>query len=227
MELQEALYTTRAMRRLASDPIPDEVLLRILDAAIRAPSAGNAHGFRFLVVRDPETKRALQVVYREVLDELYRTRYAATADAVRAGTANTSQQRVTGSANHLADHLHEAPVLLFAFGLRSGDSSVFPALWSACLAARAEGLGSTLTTLLKSRRAAVEALLGLPSDSEYEMAAMIPLGRPTGRWGVAQRRPLHELVYSERWAEPPEWTCDEPLWQSDHPDRLKEHDDGG
>lgn len=212
MDVREALYTTRAMRRLTPDPIPDEVLLRILDAAIRAPSAGNAHGFRFLVVRDSDTRKALQVLYRECLDELYRTRYAAAADAVREGTAEDAQRRVTVSANHLADHLHEAPVLLFAFGLRGGGSSVFPAVWSACLAARAEGIGSTVTTLLKARRADVDALLGLPQDSEYEMVAMVPLGRPTGRWGVASRRPLHELVYSERWSRPPDWTCDAPLW---------------
>ncbi|GAA0617049.1 nitroreductase family protein [Sporichthya brevicatena] len=212
MDVREALYTTRAMRRLAPDPVPDEVLMRILDAAIRAPSAGNAHAFRFLVVRDADTKKALQVLYREALDELYRTRYARAADAVRAGTADPSQQRVTASANHLADSLHTAPVLLFAYGLSNGASSVFPAVWSACLAARAEGLGSTVTTLLKARRAEVDALLGRPPDSEYEMFAMIPIGRPLGRWGVAQRRPLHEMVYTERWACPPDWNCDRPLW---------------
>ncbi|HEY3604449.1 MAG TPA: nitroreductase family protein [Sporichthyaceae bacterium] len=213
MDLYEALYTTRAMRRLAPDPIPEEVLLRILDAAIRAPSAGNQHGFRFLVVRDVGTKKALQVLYREILDELYETRYAAAAQAIRSGT-DASQQRVSASANHLADHLHEAPVLLFAYGHIAGESSVFPAVWSVCLAARAEGLGSTVTTLLKSRREQVDALLGLPKGSGYQMAAMVPLGSPTGRWGVAQRRPLHELVYTERWGETPDWTCEQPLWPS-------------
>lgn len=221
MEIREALYTTRAMRRLASDPIPDEDLMRILDAAIRAPSSGNSHAFRFLVVRDADTRKALQVLYRDVLDELYRTRYAAAADAVREGTANASQQRVTGSANHLADHLHEVPVLVFAFGLRGGESSVFPAVWSLCLAARAEGLGSTVTTLLKARRPEVDALLGLPAESEYELSAMIPLGRPTGRWGIAARRPLHEMVYSEQWARAPEWTCDQPLWPSGRPEPVE------
>ena len=212
MDVREALYTTRAMRRLEPDPIPDDVLLRILDAAIRAPSAGNSHAFRFVVVRDPATRKAAQVLYRECLDELYRTRYAAAANAVRQGTAEESQRRVTDSANHLADHLHEAPVLLFAFGLAGGASSVFPAVWSACLAARAEGIGSTVTTMLKARRAEVDALLGLPAESEYEMFAMVPLGRPTGRWGVAARRPLHEMVYCDRWDRPPEWTCHQPLW---------------
>ena len=103
-------------------------------------------------------------------------------------------------------------MLLFVYGLANGASSVFPAAWSACLAAPAEGLGSTITTLLKARRTEVDALLGRPLDSEYEMFAMIPLGRPLGRWGVAQRRPLHETVYSERWAERPDWTCDRPRW---------------
>ena len=89
---------------------------------------------------------------------------------------------------------------------------MFPAVWSACLAARAEGVGSTVTTLLKARRAEAEALLGLPDDCEYRMAAMVPLGWPTGRWGIAERRPLQEMVYLERWGRAPGWAVDGPLW---------------
>jgi nitroreductase len=212
VDVYEAIYTTRAMRRLAPDPIPDDVLLRILDAAIRAPSAGNQHRFRFITVTDPDIKKAFQVLYREVLDELNQTRYKPLADAIASGTASDSQIRVSNSAQHLADHLHEAPVLLFALGRPGEESSVFPAVWNACLAARAEGIGSTLTTLLKSRRAESHALLGLPDDCEYQMTAMVPLGRPTGRWGIAERRPLHEMVYTERWGQAPPWSVEEPLW---------------
>ena len=212
MDVREALYTTRAMRRLAPDPIPEDVLLRILDAAIRAPSAGNQHRVRFLVVTDPGTKKAFQALYREVLDELNETRYAAVADAVRAGTATAGQVRVSASAAHLADHLHEAPVLLFALGRPGDESSVFPAVWSLCLAARAEGVGSTVTTMLKARRAQSEELLGLPEHCEYQMTAMVPLGWPTGRWGTAERPPLEEMVYLERWGQPPGWTVNGPLW---------------
>jgi nitroreductase len=212
VDVREALYTTRAMRRLGPEPIPDDVLLRILDAAIRAPSAGNQHRFRFLVVRDPLTKKALQALYREVLDELFETRYSSVSDAIRTGAATEGQARVSNSAVHLADHLHEAPVLLFALGRPGEESSVFPAVWSACLAARAEGVGSTVTTMLKSRRAETEALLGLPEDCEYRMTAVVPLGWPTGRWGVAERRPLQEMVYLERWGRPPAWSVDGPLW---------------
>jgi nitroreductase len=134
------------------------------------------------------------------------------AEAVKAGTASAGDVRVSQSAAHLADHLHEAPVLLFALGRPGEESSVFPAVWSACLAARAEGVGSTVTTLLKSRRAESEALLGLPDDCAYQMTAMLPLGWPTGRWGTAERRPLQEMVYVERWGQPPPWAVDEPLW---------------
>lgn len=215
MDIREALYTTRAMRRLAPDPIPDDILQRILDAAIRAPSAGNQHRFRFLAVRDPATKKAFQTLYREALDEANATRYAKLAEAVRTGAATPAQARVWGSAAHLADRLHEVPVLLFALGVPDGESSVFPAVWSACLAARAEGVGSTLTTLLKARRAEAEALLGLPDGCEYRMVAMVPLGWPCGRWGTAVRPPLHELVFAERWGQPPEWTVEEPLWPDD------------
>ena len=212
MDVREALYTTRAMRRLAPDPTTDDVLLRILDAAIRAPSAGNQHRFRFLVVRDPDTRKALQGLYREAFDELQATRYAAVAEAIRTGSATAPEARVSASAAHLADHLHEAPVLLFALARPGDESSVFPAVWSACLAARAEGVDSTVTTLLKARRAEAEALLGLPDDCEYRMAAMVPLGWPTGRWGIAERRPLQEMVYLERWGRAPGWAVDGPLW---------------
>jgi nitroreductase len=147
-----------------------------------------------------------------VLDELNESRYAAVADAVRTGAATAGQVRVSTSAAHLADHLHEAPVLLLALGRPGEESSVFPAVWSACLAARAEGVGATVTTLLKSRRAQSEELLGLPEGCEYQMTAMLPLGWPTGRWGVAERRPLQEMVYLERWGRTPDWTVDEPLW---------------
>ncbi len=217
MELHEALYTTRAMRRVRPDPIPDEVLARIFDAAIRAPSGGNQQRWRFVCVTDPERKRTVQGWYRNGLTDLNATQYAEVMEQVRSGDrsdpAVAQSVRINASAEWLADHLHEVPLLVFAFGKPGGESSVFPAVWSLCLAARAEGIGTTITTLLgKFVKREVEELLGVPPTGEWHLMAMIPMGYPTGRWGVAARTPAHEVVFAERWGSPVAWTVEGPRW---------------
>ncbi|MEO1063921.1 MAG: ribose 5-phosphate isomerase B [Actinomycetota bacterium] len=220
-DLHEALYTTRAMRRVSSEPIPNDVVGRIIDAAVRAPSGGNQQRFRFLTVTSATTKAQLAEWYAEDLAELNRTRYADVQASIESGDPNdpeiTQAKMNSGSAIWLAEHLAEVPLLLFVFGREGGESSTFPALWNACLAARAEGVGSTITTLLRGHRAEVEDLLGVPDDGEWIMHAMIPMGYPLGRWGVAERRPAHESTYSERWGASPDWQVDQPLWPAPHP----------
>lgn len=217
MELFEALYTTRAMRRVKPDPIPDEVVARILDAAIRAPSGGNQMRFRLLLLTDPVAKQALQGWYREGLTELNRTQYKAVMELIEHGDPNDpaviSAKRTSASANWLADNLATVPLLLFAFGKPAGESSVFPALWSAMLAARSEGIGTSVTTLLfRYRKQEVLDLLGVPADTEWVPMAMVTFGYPTGKWGVAQRQPAQDVTYQDRWGEPPSWKVDAPLW---------------
>ena len=151
MNIYEALYTPRAMRRVRPDPIPDEVQARILDAAIRAPSGGNAQGWRFLLVDDPDVKGRLGPLYRDSLRQLWATAYHDRLERARQapeGPAHASMLRVTASAQHLADHFEDVP-LLPSIGFSRGDrtgGSIFPAIWSAQLAARAEGVGSALTS---------------------------------------------------------------------------------
>ena len=216
MDILEAIYTTRSMRRLAPDPIPEGTVERLLDAAVRGPSGGNQQVFRFLTVTDPDTKSTLQTIYRECLTELNATQYASIHDATRTGDQDDpdiqQSQRISSSANWLADNLDVAPMLIFVFGKDRGETSTMPCLWNLCLVARAEGLGTTLTTLLKIQKERVESLLGVPEGGEWHMHAMIPIGYPTGKWGVAKRRPAHLSVYSERWGERVSWTAEEPLW---------------
>ena len=143
MDLFEALYTTRAMRRVKPDPIPDDVVARIMDAAIRAPSGGNQQRWRFLLVTDAATKATLAGWYREGLTELNRTQYQAVMELIEHGDpddpAVIQARSTSASANWLADNFATVPLLLFAFGKAAGESSLYPALWSAMLAARAEG----------------------------------------------------------------------------------------
>ncbi len=189
----EAIRTTRSMRRLETRDIPDDVLRQILDAATRAPSGSNQQTWSFLVIRDPELKQQLQKIYSEVA---YRY-FGAAPTTVSDGSGKATMTRVRSSAQYLADNLHLAPVLVLACirGERNFTlgSSIYPAVQNLTIAARAFGIGSTLTTFHISREAEVKALLGIPED--VHTAALIPLGYPTGRWGEAVRRPVEEVVY--------------------------------
>lgn len=216
IELREALYTTRAMRRVKPDPIPLEVQQRILDAAIRAPSGGNSQNWRFVLVDDPELRGKLGPLYRASLDELWTGFYAdrvAAAEADPNSEDSKQMMRIRRSADHLADHFAEVPLLLFGFAQHdTGGSSIFPAIWSAMLAARGEGVGSTLTSVLVFRNAEVLGLLGVPPDEGWHMAGCITFGYPTGKWGVAARAPVHEVAHRNRWGEPLGFEVNEPLW---------------
>jgi nitroreductase len=188
MDVFEAIHTTRAMRRLDPErPVAEADLRRILTAATKGPTGGNRQPVRWLVLRDPELKRRVGAVYREVA--------RATLDA--AGDAESPNAR---SSYHLADHLGEAPVLVVPCA--TGDparlaASVYPSVQNLMLAARALGLGSTLTTIHRLKEAAVKDILGIPE--QVSTFAVIPIGYPLGRWGEAPRRPLDEVVYWDRW----------------------------
>jgi nitroreductase len=216
MDVYEALYTTRAMRRVKPDPIPMDVQARILDAAVRAPSGGNTQNWRFMLVDDPQVKAAIGPIYREALGALWGTYYKPRVDAAAANPddpESTSFIKMRASAQHLADHYETYPLLLFGFA--KGDSSggsIFPAVWSAQLAARAEGVGTALTSVLAFRAAEVLEILGVPADEGWHMACCITFGYPTGRWGVPARVPAHEVAHRNRWGAPAGFEVPEALW---------------
>lgn len=152
MDVYEALYTTRAMRRVKPDPIPRDIQAKILDAAIRAPSGGNSQNWRFLLVDDPELKAKLGAIYRPALAWLWDNYYKARIDEANADPQSPDSIqffKVQRSAQYLADHFEVVPLYLMAFvqGDTSGGS-IYPAVWSAQLAARAEGIGSALTSVM-------------------------------------------------------------------------------
>lgn len=218
MDLYQALYTTRAMRRVKPDPIPDEVIAKIMDAAVRAPSGGNTQKWRFLFVTDVAKKEALQKLYREGLTELNATQYKAVMDLIHEGDPNDPEviqaKKTNASAEWLADNLHKVPTLLFAWGKPNGESSIYPALWSLQLAANAEGIGTSLTTLLfKKHTQQVLDILGAPAPGEWVPMAMISMGYPTGKWAIAKRQPPHAVSFQDTWGNPVSWSVDQPLWQ--------------
>jgi nitroreductase len=216
MDLREALYTTRAMRRVTTEPIPIDVQQRIVDAAIRAPSGGNMQNWRFLLVDDPEVRGKIAPLYRGALTELWNGFYKPRFDAAAEDPdSEDSKQlfRIKKSADHLADHFADVPLLMFAFAQHDpSGGSIFPAVWSAMLAARGEGIGSSLTSVLVFRTAETFEALGVPQDEGWNMACCVTFGYPTGKWGVAARTPVHEVAHRNQWGNPLGFEVPQPLW---------------
>ncbi len=217
MDLFEALYTTRAMRRVKPDPIPESVQQQILDAAIRAPTGGNAQNWRVLLVDDPSVRGQLGELYRACLDTLWGSFYKERIENAQAnpGDAENAQfLKVKKSADWLGDHFESVPLLLFGFceGDPSGGS-IYPAIWNAMLAARAHGVGASLTSAFMLNPEPMIELLGVPVDSAWLFSCCVTLGYPTGRWGVAPRRPVHEVSYRNHWSQPVGFEVPEPLWK--------------
>ncbi len=216
MDVYEALYTTRAMRRVKPDPIPIEVQKKILDAAIRAPSGGNTQNWRFMLVDDKAMMGKLGPIYRDCLGKLWETIYKARAEAAEANPDDPESiefVRIRKSAQHLADHFEEYPLLLFSFvQFDPSGGSIFPSTWSAMLAARAEGVGASLTSVMIFRAAEVLEILGVPTEEGWIMSSCVTFGYPTGKWGVAQRRPVHEVSFRNGWGNALGFEIDSPLW---------------
>jgi nitroreductase len=218
MDVYEALYTTRAMRRVRPDPIPADVQAKILDAAIRAPTGGNVQNWRFLLVDDPAILAQLGPIYRECLTLLWGSIYKDRAEAANAAPDEPDHAqflKVQRSAQHLADHFEAYPLLLFSFVQHDPTGgSIHPATWSAMLAARAEGVGSSMTSVFFFQLDAVLDILGVPKADGWIFSSCVTFGYPTGRWGVAPRRPAHEVSYRNHWGTPVGLDIPEPLWSA-------------
>jgi nitroreductase len=196
-DLFEIMRTTRSMRRLKPDPVPAALLRQVLEAGTFAANGGNMQSWRFLVIQDAAIKAATAVWYKKAWHEVVGPRYRSGGPAP--GTTPERFARMLAAAEHLADHLHEAPVWIVPClsGPRGSGASVFPAVQNMLLAARALGLGSTLTTLYLIHEKAAEAAMGLPED--IHSYAILPLGFPVGKFGPVRRAPLEDVVYQDKW----------------------------
>ena len=220
--LFEAMYTARALRRLKPDPVPGALITKVLDAAIRAPSGGNAQNWVFIVVRDPAQRRKLGAVYRKAADEVSEI-YAARGKP--AHLTEAQYERLMAAGAYLWDHLGDAPVILVPC-LRARDmppreslpagvaarygahllyqerirgASIYPAVQNIILACRGLGLGTLITTNHLLYEDEVRAVLGLPED--VFTFALMPIGYPLGKYGPLTRRPVAEVAFADRWGE--------------------------
>ncbi|MEM9712001.1 MAG: nitroreductase family protein [Actinomycetota bacterium] len=213
--LYELMSTQRAVRRLRADPVPDDVVDRVLQAACWAPTGGNGQPWRVVAVRAPERKRRLAELYAPMW-HAYAERYATKLERIPEGRRRDSARRTLEAGTHLADHLHEVPVVLvFLADLDRmtitdadldrpsivGGGSVYPAVQNLLLACRAEGLGCVLTTLHCAHEAEVRDIIEAPP--EWAVAGVVPIGWPVGGGhGPITRRPPSEMVFDDTFGTP-------------------------
>jgi nitroreductase len=215
--LFEAIYTARAMRWLKSDPIPPHIIEQVLQAAIRAPNAGNRQNWLFMVVRDPEQRRRIGAIYQKVSRWVLQ-RYQ--HQGRPASQPAAEYDRMMQGGMHLYDHMGEAPLLLVpclriapfelpdeiprevqaamrAAAPWTAGASIYPAIQNVILACRALGLGTVLTTNHTIAEEEIKQVLNLPS--EYRTFALMPIGYPERNFGPVRRRALSEVAMLDRY----------------------------
>ena len=213
MDALEVLMTTRAMRRYTAEPVSAADIDTCLRAAQQAPTGGNVQPQQYVVVDDPAQKAAVAGWYQRAYDR-YEKALPGPGEFRDEG-AERQWRRGRELARHLADHLAEVPVLvlflqpLIPWGGQDEDgrldigrldASVYPAVQNFCLAARALGLGTAYTTVIRIYGDEALADLGVPAG-RFEIAALIPLGHPVGNFGVAPRKPAAAVTHWNRWGD--------------------------
>ena len=214
----EAIMTTRAMRRFSEQPVADADIETCLKAAQQGPSGGNVQPQQYVVITEPVLLAQVGALYQRAYHRYEQSLPEPTAfpDEVQAA----AWRRTRDASRHLADHLGEVPVLvlflqpIIPWGSTDGegpmdigrlDASVYPAVQNFCIAARSLGLGTALTTVIRIHSAEVLQLLGVPSRDDgsprFEIAALLPVGYPVGKFGVAPRKPAAAVTHWNRWGD--------------------------
>ena len=204
------LSTTRSIRRIDTTPIDPQMLDRVCQAALWAPSGGNRQPWRIILVSDIALKEDISSLYADEWARYVDFNIARLGDQPEEVLAKARLQFGTGTA--LAENLAQVPVVAFfvhdpaalyvtdaGFGRHPvvGGASLYPAVQNFLLAARAEGLGGVLTTLICSRENELRSLLGFPDG--WGVHAMVPLGHPKGKHGPLRRAPLTDMVHRDTW----------------------------
>jgi nitroreductase len=199
------LQTTRSVRKRLdlTRPVPTDLVMEALEIALQAPTGSNNQGWRWLIVTDKDKIAQIGEHYRKSF-----IAYAGDPEKPENDNPRAQQQwRVISSARYLADHMHEAPMLIFACikgRLNPGDDgaglygSIIPAAWSLMMALRARKVGSAWTTLHLSYEKECNAILGIPDD--VTTAAMLPVAYFTGEtFKKADRVPAGAFTYFDSW----------------------------
>lgn len=214
MDLYEVMRTTAAVREFTDDPLPDEVLHRILDNARFAPSGGNRQGVQIIVVRDPAMRERLVEVTEPGARRYHAQRAAGETpwNAYTPSGVTDRQVAQTAVPASVTEPLRRSAVILVVcvdlrrvaaldkdldrVGVVAG-ASVYPLVWNILLAARNEGFGGTITTMAVAEEPALKRLLGIPEP--FAVAAVVPLGKPVRQLTRLRRLSVDEMTHSEHW----------------------------
>jgi nitroreductase len=223
VDLVETLRTTGAARQFRNEPVPDEVLLRVLDNARFAPSGGNRQAWRVVVIQDQAIRRRLRDLYLEgwyqylAMGAAGLVPWAPVTDREAEAQARTHAAEFASAAGEggFAEHLDEVPVLLLVVAdLRRlaaldrdlgrytlvGGASIYPFCWSILLAAREAGLGGVITTMVVTREDEVREVVGLPAETV--VAGLIALGFPEHQPHRLKRAEVSEFTTIDRFDGP-------------------------
>ena len=203
--LFEALYSTRALRRFKPDPVDDETLFQVLDAAIRAPAGSNMQIWHFLVVRDEEKRRQIGEMYWQTWAS-YGQQYV--DDPSKIDALPRQMRLVVRSTNDLARHFAEVPAHLFVCGPPQAGGTLYPAIQNLLLAARGLGLGAVLTAFHRGHDERLNELLEIPDGQVAH--GLIPIGWPSDQIGPVGRRPVKKVVSLDTWGAPWPFADDQP-----------------
>jgi len=193
LPLLEGIRTARAIRRLRPDPVPRSLIRKVCEAGTFAPSGGNRQPWVFVAVDDVDKRRWIADRYRPIFESYIRP---AIERAERENFPDRLRRNMRASL-HLAEHLHETPVLLFIAGWKRGRDNqlqaLFPCAQNVLLACRAVGLGASFTTMHRAFGEECDRMLGLPE--KIPSAVMLPIGWPLGKHGVPPRESVDEKLF--------------------------------
>src|SRR6202051_4161247 len=204
LDLYEAIYTTRAMRRLKPDPVQPGLIVKVIEAATMGPSGHNRQPWFFIVVTESETKNFVAERYLKA----WETVFTPTEREVVANDPQSQRGRNLRSAKYLAEHIADVPVMIFACVKKYTDraragqpmwGAIYPAIQNLCLAARGYGLGTSITGMHQMFADEIDKKLGVPL--EYANIELSSMGYPKWRWARPDRKPALAVTYWERWGE--------------------------
>jgi nitroreductase len=221
MPLEEAMLTQRAVRRLLPDPVDDDIVLRCIELALRAPTGSNGQNWEFVVVKDRSIKERFARLNRQAVGL-----YGGVGKRVNRG--NEAMEKILAAVDWQADHFAEIPVVVVAclrgnhvpfvplppMAQSSYYGSIYPSVQNLLLAARAMGVGAALITLPLWSTTAVRRLLRLPLP--VMPCCIVPMGWPRGRYGPTTRKPVGEVVHLDHFGNQP-WRNEtsEPMGRGD------------
>ena len=212
MDYFDLVSNMRAMRRLKPDPVPMELIWKVLNAGVQAPSGQNTQPWKFILISEPEAKRWFADRYALAME----TRFGLSRDPGNRGPMRRRGQ--LRALFHQMDHMHEAPYLLLVCGARDWPfkvaeedrvglappnyGAIYPCVQNILLACRALGLGAALTTMHQVFEDDLQAYFQIPD--EYGVVVTIPIGYPIGRFGSVTRISAQEKTFLNRWGTSPQ-----------------------